>query len=372
VSAPDAAPGAPPSLRWLAALREPQRVREWSLAEWQAVVPQARRLRLLARLAEAIDAAGLMAQVPPQPLRHLHAEQHLSRHRTTAMRWAVERIGAALAGSAYPRVLIKGSAYLAQRLPIAAGRLPSDLDILVPREHLADAQQRLQAQGWAEVELDAHDRRYYHEWSHEVPPMRHPIHAVELDLHHNILPPLARTQVDAQALLQRLRPAAERASGDGCWAGWSVLQPTDQVLHCAAHLGLDAELRERVRDLVDLDGLLRHHAGADPSFWPALLARARALGLTEPLALALPLCMAWLATPVPADVARELAGAGPGRLSRRALAPLLRVLLQPGEPLQDTRAAQRAAAAVFLARYHLQRLPLRLLLPHLWHKLRRG
>jgi hypothetical protein len=364
VKATAPAPGAPPSLRWLAALREPQQVLHWSLAEWQAVVPQARRLRLLARLAEAVDAAGLHAQLPPQPLRHLLAEQQLSRHRTTAMTWAIARTGAALAGAGYPRVLIKGAAYLAQRLPIAAGRMPSDLDILVPRAHLADAQLRLQAQGWAEVELDAHDRRYYHEWSHEVPPMRHPIHAIELDLHHNILPPLARTAVDAQALLARLQPAP------AC-PGWSVLQPADQVLHCAAHLGLDAELRERVRDLVDLDGLLRHHAAADPGFWPALLARARTLGLGEPLALALPLCAAWLDSPVPPDVASELADAGPGRLGRRVLAPLLRTLLSPSDPLHDTPAAQRAAAAVFLARYHLQRLPLRLLLPHLWHKLRR-
>lgn len=357
-------PGAPPALRWLGALREPQQVLRWSLAEWQGVVPQARRLRLLARLAEAIDAAGLGAQLPPQPRRHLLAEQQLARHRTTAMSWAIERIGATLATTTYPRVLIKGAAYVAQRLPIAAGRMPSDLDILVPRADVADAQQRLQAQGWAEIDLDAHDRRYYHEWSHEVPPMRHPVHAIELDLHHNILPPLARTAVDAQALLAQLQPAP-------AWPGWSVLQPVDQVLHCAAHLGLDAELRERVRDLVDLDGLLRHHAAVDPGFWPALLGRARALGLSEPLALALPLCAAWLATPVPAAAARELAATGPGRLGRRALAPLLRTLLRPSDPLHETPLAHRAAATVFLARYHLQRLPLRLLLPHLWHKLRR-
>jgi hypothetical protein len=114
-----------------------------------------------------------------------------------------------------------------------------------------------------DAELDAHDQRYYREWSHEVPPMQHPVHAVELDLHHNILPPVARTTVDADRLLQRLRPSR--------WAPWSVFDPADQMLHSAAHLFLDAEPRDRVRDLVDLDGLGRHfgqHDGrVDDAFW---------------------------------------------------------------------------------------------------------
>ena len=68
----------------------------------------------------------------------------------------------------YPRVLLKGAAYIGQDLPIAAGRLPSDLDILVPQAHLPDAQARLTQAGWNAVALDDHDRRYYYEWSHEV------------------------------------------------------------------------------------------------------------------------------------------------------------------------------------------------------------
>ena len=74
-------------------------------------------------------------------------------------------------------------------LPIAAGRLPSDLDILVPRAHLGEAQSRLRDIGWVEPALDEHDRRYYLQWSHELPPMQHAEYSVELDVHHHILPP---------------------------------------------------------------------------------------------------------------------------------------------------------------------------------------
>ena len=189
-------------MAWLQALRQPELALNWSLSEWERVVRLSRRLRLLARLAEGLMAAGLMDRVPPQARRHLVAEQRLSRWRTAAMLWALERVATMLGDVPYPLVLLKGGAYLGQDLPIAAGRMPSDLDILVPQADLSDAQSRLVQAGWKAVELDEHDQRYYHEWSHEVPPMTHPLLALELDLHHNILPPVARTHVDADALHQ--------------------------------------------------------------------------------------------------------------------------------------------------------------------------
>ena len=350
----------PPRLAWLQALREPGLALDWPLPEWERVVRLARRLRLLARLADSLDAAGLLEAVPSPPRRHLIAEQRLSRWRTAAMAWTIERVGDALGDAPYPRVLLKGAAYLGQALPIAAGRLPSDLDILVPRGDLPEAQARLARAGWTEMALDAHDRRYYYEWSHEVPPMAHPLLGVELDLHHNILPPVAKTHVDADALLVRLQPSK--------WAAWQVLDPLDQVLHSAAHLFLDAEPRDRIRDLVDLDGLFRHF-GARPGFWVDLPSRALALGLAEPLALACRFTQRWLGTPLPADALAAIARLAP---ERAWLPPLFDRVLMPDEPDDLPSLAREFAAAVLLARYHRQRMPLRLLLPHLWHKLRAG
>ena len=280
----------PPSFAWLQALRQPELALRWSLPEWERVVRLARRLRLLSRLAESLNAAGLIDQMPAQVRPHLIGEQRLSRWRIQAVLWALDHVETALGDAAYPRVLLKGAAYIGQGLPIAAGRLPSDLDILVPLAHLPDAQTRLEQASWTAGEIDEHDRRYYHEWSHEVPPMTHPLHRVELDLHHNILPPVARTHVDATLLLERLQPSR--------WAAWQVLCPADQVLHSAAHLFQDSEARDRVRDLVDLDGLLLHF-GTEPAFWDELPLRARELGLTEQLALACHFCMRWFGTPVP-------------------------------------------------------------------------
>ena len=351
----------PPALAWLQALRTPSSALAWTLAEWERVVRLARRLRLLGRLAESVEAAGLMPQVPAQAARHLLAELQYSRWRTTHLLWALERLGAQLEGLAAPRVLLKGAAYIGQDLPIAAGRLPSDIDILVPREHLAETQALLLRAGWVETELDEHDRRYYNEWSHEVPPMRHGLHGLELDLHHNILPPVAHTHVDAALLLARLQPSR--------WPLWQVFHPHDQVLHSAAHLFHDSEARDRMRDLVDLDGLLRHF-GDTPGFWDGLPDRARQLGLTEPLALACHFAQRWLQTPIPTVARQRLQAIGPSRLRRLWLHPLLATILTPTEPDERPPWRQGVAAQVLLLRYHYRRMPLRILVPHLWHKAR--
>lgn len=351
----------PQALAWLQALRDPRLALEWPLAEWQRVVRLARRLRLLARLAESLHAAGLIDRVPLLARRHLIAEMRLSRWRTAAMVWTLKRVAAMLGDTPYPLVLLKGAAYIGQDLPMSSGRLPSDLDILVPRAHVAEVQARLTACGWSEPELDAHDHRYYHEWSHEVPPMTHPLFAVELDLHHNILPPVARTRVDADALLQRLCPSK--------WPAWRVLDPVDQVLHSAAHLFLDSEARDRLRDIVDLDGLLRHF-GEQPGFWARLPQRAIELGLAEPLGLACHFTVRWLGTPIPPSTREAVASIGPGSWRRAWLYPLLERILLPTEPDALPAKLQSLAAAIQLARYHRQRMPLRLLLPHAWHKLR--
>ena len=351
----------PDVLWWVDALREPIAATRWSLDEWQQVLPIARRLRLLARLGGPILSSALGDKIPEPVARHLVAEVRMSQWRSTVLTWALDRMGVAFRGAIYPVVLLKGAAYVAQELTISVGRLPSDVDVLVPKAHLADAQRRLTEGGWREVELDEHDQLYYREWSHEVPPMRHPVHPIELDLHHNILPPVARTRVDANRLLARVQPCR--------WPGWQVLHPIDQVLHSAAHLFLDSEARERARDLVDLDGLLRHF-GTDDAFWDELPERARELGLTEPLALACRFCVDWFDTPIPAPVQNRIAALGPSALRRAWLLPMLRSILTPADPLRGAPAGQGLAATVFLARYHLNRMPLRLLVPHLLHKLK--
>jgi len=341
-------------LELAAALRQPRRALTWPLATWEHQVRLARRLRLLARLAAALESENLLDDVAAEPRRHLHSDLQLSRWRTGAMRWAIERIGASLMGRGYPIVLLKGAAYLGQDLAIARGRLPSDLDILVPQAAIEDAQQQLRLDGWQEMELNLHDQRYYLEWSHEVPPMRHPAMRMELDLHHNILPPVSRPRVDAALLFGRIEPSR--------WNGWHVLSAADQFLHASAHLFCDSVFRDRLRDLVDLDGLARAF-GTGSQFWSDVAVRAPALGLHHEFMLACHYLVSWLGTPIPEAVRPK-----PSVVTRALLLPLLSKALMPLPPDDEPGWRDGLADTALLCRYHLKRLPLRLLIPHLAHK----
>jgi hypothetical protein len=354
-----AAEGAAPD--WLRAVADPARVTAWSLADWDRAVRQTRRYRLLARLDCAITRLGLHDAVPMPARRHLLAARRLSEARTRAMTWAITRLPEMLEPHDHPLVLLKGAAYIGQQLAISEGRLPSDLDILVPHSRLAEVRLRLKIAGWREPPLDEHDQRYYLAWSHELPPMQHGRHAIELDVHHNILPPRAGRMVDTSMLFADLQPSR--------WPDWQVLSPIDQTLHSAAHLFFDAEPRDRVRDLVDLDGLLRHF-GTDPGFWTALPERAEVLDLLEPLALTCHFTQAWFGTPIPAGLHATLAERGPGRVKLGALTALMGAVLRPGAVDRPDGLGKRIAATMVLARYQAHRLPWRVLLPHLWRKWR--
>lgn len=344
---------------WLLALHQPECVRDWALTDWDLALRQLRRLRLAARLTHALQAGDLLSSVPEPAQRLLLAERNTSDHRQRLLAWTARCVQASLAPLQAPKVLLKGAAYQALAVPIARGRLPADLDILVPREALAEAQRRLLSDGWLEPDLDAHDRRYYHEWSHEVPPMRHPELALELDLHHNILPPQGALKVDATRLLDRLQASD--------WPNWSVLAPEDQVLHAAAHLIQDGEPLERVRDIVDLDGLLRHYAARDLGFWTRLLARADELGLRVPLTHCGSLCQQILGTPLDRRLQHWINAAGWGERMWRGV---FACLLEPAHPDRPRTVRQLSALLAVRSRYHLTRLPIRHLVPHLWHKWR--
>ena len=170
-----------------------------------------------------------------------------------------------------PVILLKGAAYLAMQLPAARGRSFSDVDVLVPKARLSQVESALMQRGWMTTHHSAYDQRYYREWMHELPPLRHLQRQSVLDVHHTILPETARLRPDATLLLSAALPVPG-------WDGVAVLAPTDMVLHSMTHLFHNDELSRGLRDLSDLDLLLRHFA-VDATWWRNLVERARTLDL---------------------------------------------------------------------------------------------
>ncbi len=338
-------------------LRRPGDAVALSAPEWDLLVRQARHAALLARLAETFVDLGVLDQLPDAPRQHLEAARTLAR----AQHAQVVRETALIAQSLRPigvtPILLKGSAYLRAGLPAARGRVFSDIDILVPKARLPEVEATLMVHGWATTHHSAYDQKYYRRWMHELPPMQHTARDTVLDVHHTILPATARLKPDAAKLFAAARPVA--AAEDGL----QMLAPADMILHSMAHLFHNEELSHGLRDLSDLDLLLRHF-GAAQEFWPALIARARELDLGRPLYYALRQAHRLLATPVPADALAETGANGPRWPLDRGMDVLWRRALRPAHP---TASDSLSAPSLWLlyVRAHWLRMPPHLLVRHL-------
>src|SRR5262252_4157664 len=248
--------------RLVEALREPSRCVTFEPGTWDQLIRAARAARLLGTLSRRVQAVVSLECLDPAVRRHLVAGQVEAEFRRQKVRYLLSTIEPIVSAATAQCVVLKGSAYLAQGLALAEGRLPADVDIMVPRQVLDDLERLLLGSGWQyDGSLKPYDHRYYRDWGHELPPLQCAGQALELDVHHAILPPLGRLKPDTGALFG----AASRVQGTPFY----VLTPADQVLHAAAHLFHDSDCTNRLRDLIDIDALVRTFAAADADFWNA-------------------------------------------------------------------------------------------------------
>ncbi|MBF0623994.1 MAG: nucleotidyltransferase family protein [Magnetococcales bacterium] len=341
--------------------REPTLYPALPVAQRDRVLRLARRARVLGSLAVRLEEAGCAPVLSTRERDHLEGAVMQAQEHHRMLHWEVDRIGRALAELPGPRVLLKGAAYALAEIPIHRGRLVADVDILVAESQLPAVEEALKAQGWVDVVPDPYDQRYYRDWMHEIPPLRHRHRLTEVDVHHAILP---RTS--------RLRPATDRllaASLPLPGSGWRVLDPHDMTLHAITHLFYDSDFERGFRDLLDLDGLLRH-CGPRPGFWAGLVHRSRELELGRPLYYALRYLEGLLGTPIPPAVVQDAAAAAPPWIVRTAMDRLVPTVLQVTDPDRPPPMAWLAWTLLYL-RSHWLRMPPGLLLRHLLKKSRR-
>jgi hypothetical protein len=344
-------------------------IADWRLSEWDAAIRQARRAGLLARMAHSIAEAGLNGKVPPQARGHLDAALILAEKHARDVACELGHIAEALSGLGVKPILLKGASYAVAGLPPSRGRLFGDIDILLPRQLIGSAEAALASRGWEAAKQNEYDQVYYRRWMHELPPLQHKSRRTTIDVHHNIVPLTSAHPVDAKRMID-----AAISAGNGTFA---VLAPADMVLHAAVHLFDDGEFVNGLRDLDDINLLLRHFSGpqgfgpnsgssSGPGFWDDLIARAALLRLERPLHYALRHAARLLGTPVPKRILRD-----PVPAPNRAAAALMDFVfargLRPPHPLCRARFTGLALGFLYL-RGHCLRMPLRLLLPHLLRK----
>jgi hypothetical protein len=335
-------------------------IARFSPQQWSLLVRQARATNLLSRVASRVCQSDELSHLPGKIMTQLNSANTVGASSARSVKWEVQEVAGVLAELSIPCLLLKGAAYEMANLPPAAGRLFADVDIMVSHCDIQAAERSFIVKGWTATKLNAYDQKYYRKWMHEIPPLLHRDRSTLLDVHHTILPPTAGPKPDVQLLWS----SAVELEG---FSNVYMLAPEDMVLHSAAHLFHDGDLAGGLRDLVDLDGLLRHF-GTDPAFIGNLFRRAQVMGLWRPLYYALRYCGGYLNTPLSPEnrVESERCGA-----PNAAVVAIMDFLVgQAFYPRVESREPRLAGFTNWLlyVRSHYLRMPLYLLLPHLLRK----
>jgi hypothetical protein len=343
-----------------ALLRSPDVAATLPVRELDLGLRLARRVRLLGRIAERLQRRGLLAELPPAAREQLESALVVVDARARAARWELDRLLRALTSERAMRVVaLKGSAYLLAGLPNAAGRTFADVDLLFAEADLPEVERLLIARGWRGTKLSPYDQHYYRAWTHELPPLVHEEREVEADLHHNIVPRTARLKPSGALLLAGAQPMLGTP--------FHRLSNADLVLHAMTHLMFDSDMADALRDLVDIDDLLRHFAAADQDSWSALWARAVELRLVRPAFYALRYAHTLLGTPVPEAVLTRSRRGSPPRLIVWLMDRIVPRALFPQHPDASSRTADGARFLLYVRSLWI-RMPPWLLARHLAYK----
>lgn len=342
-------------------LRTPGAALDFSDVQWSELVSVARSTNLIGPLASKLADAGITA--PPRAERHLEGARQLATRQRLSVRWEAHGLQATLGGLGVPVMLLKGAAYVMSADHLGAGRMFGDIDVLVPREALGDVERALMLDGWVSAKKDAYDQRYYREWMHELPPMMHIRRGTVIDVHHTILPLTARNVPDPARILARARPVAGLPA-------LRVPAPEDLLIHSVTHLVHEGELDNGLRDLHDIDSMLRQF-GQAPGFWTRLVAHAAGNDLAGPLALGLRLAETVFESPVDAQALSALRDAASAAWRRPWLPALYGHALRPRAVTDHHPAAALARLSIYV-RAHALRMPAHLLLRHLAIKTWKG
>jgi hypothetical protein len=329
------------------ALRNPQSVEALASSQWTELISIARAESLIGSLAHRLQDAN-----PPETARAV-LQDAVAAHELACQQalWEADCARRALADYPGKIVLMKGTAYVSADLRAGVGRSIGDLDIMVRREDLPTVEAALLDAGWEWVKPDPYDDRYYRDHMHELPPLIHRERDRMIDVHHTILPLTARPKPDAAAILDRAIVLHN---------GLYVMTPTDMVLHSVAHLFADGDLAGGLRNLWDINLLIRQFSEADEEFWTELSVRAKTHGLVSEMKRALRLAARLYQTPVYKYLA--------GQTEFADYFYVRRLLARDGYG-RETRKLTRLA---FYVRSHWLRMPPLMLARHLWTKWRKG
>ncbi|MFD3349767.1 nucleotidyltransferase family protein [Alteromonas macleodii] len=220
-----------------------------STSEWRELILVARANSLLPRLASILlSDADNDFHIPPTAHAHLVAS---IRHETLFHNQVINEVK--LVNAKISRALnnklivLKGAGYVIAGSKAAKGRIFSDIDLLLLKDDIPRVERALHLFGFVSDTESEYDQKYYREWAHEIPPLRHFQRGTVLDVHHNIVPVVSGRAPNIEFFFESTLETEY---------GVEVLRPAAMFLHSAIHLFFSEELTNGFRDLSDLSLLL--------------------------------------------------------------------------------------------------------------------
>lgn len=331
-------------------LAQPRRCLNLSLKEWQQLIWLLREAKLLAALAASLDRCGLMSQLPSYAKQHLRSAVVYAERQAQQIRFECSELNLLFNRAGIPALFLKGAAYTLADTVNGHGRVCNDLDVLVPKPQLTDAEMLLQNNGWRTDKLNDYDERYYRQWSHEIPPMVQIHRGTVLDLHHNLYLPISGRSTDMAPFF---------SSAQRTLSGASVLKPPAMVLHSIIHLFTNEDTSSAMRDLWDLYLLLTHYSSSD--FWQELNSLAQHSGFNPELKYCLSSLQHYLGAALDDLTLQQCSSVADNSIwTRYVLLPAL----VPEHPA-TCKWRQRLAKQLVYLRGHWMKMPFPILISHL-------
>ena len=326
--------------------------------QWLEIIALARQLDLNAQLFFQLESNKKLDTVPKRIEVHLRSAWIAACRQQNAVRWEIQQISDNVTG---PVVLLKGGAYIFREENMGQGRFVSDIDLLVDKSRIAQAEFELFILGFVKVSLDDYDEKYYRSWMHELPPLHHIERGTVIDLHHNLLPVVSGRNIQFNRLAERF----ENTSRDNI----KVLATVDQLIHAAVHLFQDSEFNHTLRDLIDISALFLkiREAGQE-----VLLCReALYFRLQNDVAMAL----YFVESVLRFKLSEETRNWVSRTLNKNYFWPLVRccyarIFFQP--VISQHNVFDKMAMLAVIIRSHWIKMPLKILAKHVAHKLKKS
>ncbi len=257
--------------------------------QWHAVVNEAIRQRVAPLAFKRLKAGPARDAIPPGALQRLSDYYLRSSFRNALVLREATAAARLLGAHEIPLIFLKGVHLAGWIYSEPALRSMADIDLMVPRNRLADAERVFVEQGWGpqpRPDIRVHIARFPH-----ITPLRRK-GSLELEIHYAIERPTSPFLIDIDGLWRR----AKTVDLEGAQA--RVLAAEDLLIHLCLHASYHHRYdRYPLKGLVDVAAVAARYEGEVD--WDALAQRARAWGAARFVYCTMRLARDLLDAPIP-------------------------------------------------------------------------